>query len=74
MVAVSRREGWVDVLTGDGLLRLQTVRLDDGAPAPASGTCASVRATLGLRTADLLRELSALRQQLQGRSTAPGAS
>ncbi len=73
VVAVSRREGWVDVLTGDGLLRLQTVRLDDGAPAPASEHVTSVRTTLGLQTADLLRELSALWQELQGRSAAPGA-
>lgn len=65
VVGVSRPEGWVDVLTGDGLLRLHRLRLEDGPAVPASRHVTSVKTTLGLQTADLLRELSALRSQLQ---------
>ncbi|UGQ14495.1 hypothetical protein LO772_13440 [Yinghuangia sp. ASG 101] len=48
-------EGWVDVLTGDGVLRLHEVALGpDGPPSPANTLITSVKTTLGLRTADLL--------------------
>lgn len=48
--------GWVDVLTGDGTLRIHEVAPGgpDGPPTPAGKLITSVRTTLGLRTADLL--------------------
>ena len=49
--------GWVDVLTGDGVLRIHEVSLSGGDAVPASTVIASVKTTLGLRTADLLKRL-----------------
>ncbi|MEU8137982.1 methionyl-tRNA formyltransferase [Streptodolium elevatio] len=53
--------GWVDVLTGDGVLRVHEVAVGDGesAAVPAASVIRSVKTTLGLRTADLLRLLRA---------------
>lgn len=48
-------EGWADVLTGDGILRIHEVALSpDGTPIPANELITSVKTTLGLRTTDLL--------------------
>jgi methionyl-tRNA formyltransferase len=58
-------DGWVDVLTGDGVLRLHEVRVEDDAAIPAAKALRSVRATLGLRTPDLVREIARL-QSLTG--------
>jgi methionyl-tRNA formyltransferase len=60
VVAVRRAEGTVDVLTGDGVLRLQRVRLGGQAPASAADVVRSVRTTLGLRTSDLVPLVSEL--------------
>lgn len=65
VVRVARDAGWVDVLTGDGVLRLHRVRLADGAPVPAATVIRSVKATLGLRSVDLLREVLDLRRQIE---------
>jgi hypothetical protein len=48
------------VLTGDGVLRLRRLARDGGEPEPAAVLVRSVRATLGLRTADLIRRLREL--------------
>ena len=64
VVARSAAEGWVDALTADGVLRLQTVQLEDGCREPAAEVITSVRATLGLRATDLLDRLRALEQRL----------
>lgn len=71
VVGVRRAEGWVDVLTGDGVLRLHRVRLEDGPQVAAADLVRSVRATLGLRAVDLLREVRDLRAQLAA-GRAPG--
>jgi methionyl-tRNA formyltransferase len=55
--------GWVDVLTGDGVLRLETVQPEGDEPRPAADVITSVRATLGLRPADVLARLRALEQR-----------
>jgi methionyl-tRNA formyltransferase len=60
VVRVDRAAGTVDVLTGDGVLRLHRLTADGGEPVPAAVLVRSVRATLGLRTADLVRRLREL--------------
>lgn len=60
VVAVDRAGGTVDVLTGDGVLRVRTVRLVDGEPVAAASVIKSVKSTLGLRTVDLVAELRRL--------------
>jgi methionyl-tRNA formyltransferase len=64
VVAVSKANGFVDVLTGDGVLRLLEVRRDGGPTMPASQAITSVRATLGLRSGDLLARLAELERRL----------
>jgi methionyl-tRNA formyltransferase len=71
IVYVSRDQGHVDVLTADGVLRIFDVEDESGCRVPAAHVVRSVRATLGLRTADLMsriealeREVGALRNQL----------
>lgn len=56
----SRSEGWVDVLTGDGILRLFEVIPESTALAPAAAVIRSTRTTLGLSRLDLLRCIDAL--------------
>jgi methionyl-tRNA formyltransferase len=60
VVARAAAEGWVDVLTGDGVLRLETVQLEGEPSRPAADVITTVRATLGLRTADLLERIRVL--------------
>lgn len=55
VVAVNRTgEGWVDVLTGDGILRIHEVAPAGAAAVPAATVVRSVKTTLGLRMADVL--------------------
>ncbi|OAS27190.1 methionyl-tRNA formyltransferase [Methylobacterium platani] len=51
----SSREGWADVLTGDGVLRLFELAVEGGTTAPAAALIRSTRTTLGLSRLDLLR-------------------
>src|SRR5262249_4425181 len=67
IVAVSKSEGTVDVLTGDGALRLFEVQRDGAAPAPAASVIKSVKATLGLRVSDLLNRIEQLEFQIRER-------
>ena len=61
----SRSDGWVDVLTGDGVLRVFTVLpLDTDRPCAAASVIRSTRATLGLSRLDLLRRIVALEDRL----------
>ncbi|HJU16609.1 MAG TPA: formyltransferase family protein [Stellaceae bacterium] len=64
VVGRSRSDGWVDVLTGDGILRLFEVILDSGASAPAAEIIRSTRATLGLSRLDLLRCIDDLERRI----------
>jgi methionyl-tRNA formyltransferase len=60
----SGAEGWVDVLTGEGVLRLHTVELDGDGPAAAADVIRSVKQTLGLRAHDLLAKITDLESRL----------
>jgi methionyl-tRNA formyltransferase len=65
VVGRSRADGYVDVLTGDGMLRIHEVAVDeDGETIPASSVITSSRQTLGLRNADLLLRLEELERRL----------
>jgi methionyl-tRNA formyltransferase len=64
VVRVSRAEGSVDVLTGDGVLRILEVHPDGGDRVAAAQVVRSVKATLGLRTADLLRRIEQLERRV----------
>lgn len=57
VVRVDRCAGVVDVLTGDGALRLHEVDLDGAGPQRAADVITSVRQTLGLSTARLMAAL-----------------
>lgn len=61
---VARAAGGVDVLTGDGVLRLRDVQPDGGPAVPARTAIRSVKATLGLRPTDLLDRLAAAEREL----------
>jgi methionyl-tRNA formyltransferase len=65
VVGRSRADGYVDVLTGDGMLRVHEVAVDeDGETIPASAVITSSRQTLGLRNADLLLRIEELERRL----------
>jgi methionyl-tRNA formyltransferase len=60
VVGLSDEAGWVDVLTGDGVLRLELVQPHGEDAQPAAEVIHSVRTTLGLRPAELLECLRLL--------------
>ncbi len=64
VVGRSSAGGYVDVLSGDGVLRIYEVMTDDSVVRPASSVITSTQQTLGLRTADLLERIDALEQRL----------
>ena len=64
IVARSRQAGFVDVLTGDGVLRIHEVKVGQQAAIPAAAAITSTRQTLGLRTADLLARIEELERRL----------
>jgi methionyl-tRNA formyltransferase len=72
VVAVSTDRGHVDVLTGDGVLRLHQVEADGTGQVAAATLVRSVKTTLGLRTADLLRRIGELEARLAALEAATG--
>ena len=60
VVRVSKPDGWAEVLTGDGILRVHEVQLGDAPLSPAADVLHSVKLTLGLHWIDLLNRLHAL--------------
>jgi methionyl-tRNA formyltransferase len=65
VVGRSRGQGHVDVLTGDGVLRIHDVAVGGSGAGPAADAIASTKQTLGLRTADLLARIVALESRLE---------
>jgi methionyl-tRNA formyltransferase len=75
VIGRSGREGWVDVLTGDGVLRLFDVIPDKAtASIPAATVIRSTRATLGLSRLDLLRYITSLEWRLAALETSDRVS
>ena len=65
VVGRSRAGGSVDILTGDGILRIHEVIMDEnGEVIPASAAIMSTRQTLGLRSSDLLMRIEELERRL----------
>jgi methionyl-tRNA formyltransferase len=64
VIGRSRADGFVDVLTGDGILRIHEVTTEECGPVPASAEITSIRQTLGLRAADLLIRIKELEKRL----------
>lgn len=64
VVQVSKESGHVDVLTGDGVLRLCEVQLEGGQRTEPASVICSVRSTLGVRVVDLLERVTILEHRL----------
>lgn len=64
VVGRAKSEGYVDVLTGDGLLRILEVQLSGGEKTAAANVIKSVKSTLGLQISDLLNRIQILEQQI----------
>jgi methionyl-tRNA formyltransferase len=64
VVGRSASAGHVDVLTGDGVIRISEVKFDDQVVRPAAECVTSTRQTLGLQTLELLARLEALEAAL----------
>jgi len=64
VVARSTGGSFVDVLSGDGVLRIFEVTAENGPVAPAPAIITSTRHTLGLRPADLLLRIEELEKRL----------
>jgi methionyl-tRNA formyltransferase len=60
----SRSEGWVDVLTGDGVLRVFEVIPNTAPIVPAAAIIRSTRTTLGISRLDLLRCIEELERRV----------
>jgi methionyl-tRNA formyltransferase len=73
VVGRSRRDGHVDVLTGDGVLRIHEIAADNSAAGPASAVIGSTKQTLGLRAADLLAKIEWLESRLDRADSADGS-
>jgi methionyl-tRNA formyltransferase len=61
---VEKTEGWVEVLTGDGVLRVFEVQLPGEPRRPAADVLTSIKYTLGLNPLDLLQRLRAAESTL----------
>lgn len=57
-------DGWVDVLTGEGALRLVEVELADELPMPPAAVIRSTRDTLGLHPTELIDRIKELETRL----------
>jgi hypothetical protein len=64
VVRVAAGEGFVEVLTGDGLYRLYELSDEDGGTMAATAAIRSVKDTLGLRAASLVERLKAVEHEL----------
>jgi methionyl-tRNA formyltransferase len=71
VVGRSSASGHVDVLSGDGVLRIHEVMTDDSVVHPASAVIRSTKQTLGLRVTELLERIEALSGQLDHLLSSP---
>jgi methionyl-tRNA formyltransferase len=64
VVGRSKTEGYIDVLTGDGILRIYEVQVEGRDKATAANVIKSVKSTLGLQKSDLLNRIQLLEQEI----------
>jgi methionyl-tRNA formyltransferase len=64
VIGRSKTEGYVDVLTGDGVLRIFEVQFEGEERTAAANVIKSVKSTLGLRMSDLLNRIQTLEQEI----------
>ncbi len=64
IINISPIEGHIDVLTGDGILRLIEVQLIGQEKTQAAKVIKSVKSTLGVQISDLLNRLQSLEKQI----------
>lgn len=64
VIGRSKTAGFVDVLTGDGVLRIWEVQFAGEERTAAANIIKSVKSTLGLRTSDLLNRIQILEQEI----------
>ena len=64
VIGRSKSEGYVDVLTGDGVLRILQVQLEGEEKTAAANIVKSVKSTLGLQMSDLLNRIQILAEQI----------
>lgn len=64
VIGRSKTEGFVDVLTGDGVLKIFEVQFEGEERTAAANLIKSVKSTLGLRTSDLLNRIRNLEQEI----------
>jgi methionyl-tRNA formyltransferase len=64
LVARSKTEGYVDVLTGDGILRIFEVQLAGSEKTAAANVIRSIKTTLGLPVSELLKRIQTLEHEL----------
>jgi methionyl-tRNA formyltransferase len=64
IVGRSKKEGYIDVLTGDGVLRIYEVKFEGQENIPAASAIKSVKSTLGLKNSDLLSRIQVLEEEI----------
>ncbi len=64
VIGRSKAEGYIDVLTGDGVLRILEVQSIGSARTAAANVIKSIKSTLGLSTADLLARIQILEKTI----------
>jgi methionyl-tRNA formyltransferase len=64
VIGFSKKEGYVDVLTGDGILRVFEVGYDGGEPGSASEIIKSVRVSLGIHIKDVMERIDSLEKMV----------
>jgi methionyl-tRNA formyltransferase len=74
VVGRSSSDGHVDVLTGDGVLRIHEVMTGDHVVCPASAVIRSTKHTLGLRAGELLEHIEALSRRLDELRSRPNSA
>ncbi|RAM50360.1 methionyl-tRNA formyltransferase [Mastigocladus laminosus UU774] len=64
IIGKSKSEGYVDVLTGDGVLRILEVQWEGEERTSAANVIKSVKSTLGLSKSELLNRIQILEQEI----------
>jgi methionyl-tRNA formyltransferase len=64
ITGISKSDGYVTVLTGDGVMKVLEVQLQGENKTAAANVIRSVRETLGLRMGDLLERIRILEEQI----------